>query len=377
MSITVGSISAAQLAAYSAGKPSLLARNALANYAGQNAVDVTNGIGPETGVSAVWRTCLGTYMSPTPINTVSYTDNGQNPLRAFDYSLSAFTGSWRGYGTTSAVWGGGMALTCVVDPTVPIDTIIIANHNFKEIAEVTGGDVMVDVWFDDTNTFANALVDKNAAVLWRPTTPHPTGFSAFTKERLVCFDLGADRLVDGVEAGFLGHNYQYTGVSYAQIRVMIAAGTSSVSMPAPQIGEIFMGPRRQLSRFPGFTTWNNDEIESVVGEFTSKGGVKTRYGLSMGQSVYSPNWTTGGAEDEGTEDLHGLNDLKTLEDFWADCKYGGRPFFFIPDPLNARNVAPFCRVVDADFPATLVGGLTEREVSFDFEELSPYVRGET
>ena len=384
MALTVTTLSTNLQNAYTAGKPILLSKNILA---GQETSDVTGGTGPETAISAVWRNGRAKdALLPEDINATvlsDVTDLAQCPLRAFDYNLSGLTGPWASAFNSTSISDGSPAsyLFCRGDQTQSFDSVVLANHNFVDIQSAileqdSSAVLFVEVYASDVNTFAGGPTNTRKLVRWEPgVTP---GLSSFTDERLVCLDLGTSgSQLGGYPSGYLGKFNVISGAEFFQL--VIGVNSTSVSfIPSPQIGELFIGPRRQLSRNPTFESWlDGPDIESDVSEFTSRSGIKTRYGIALGKSIYSPTFTPNGDAVQGTTDLYSLDDLATLEQFWEDTKYGANGFFLIPEPSASPTVdAPFCITTDAFFPAQMQGGLTDREVSFEFEELPPYTREE-
>lgn len=380
MALTVTTLSANLQSAYSAGKPILLSKNILA---GQETSDVTGGTGPETTISAVWRNGRAKdALLPEDINASvlsDVTDLAQCPLRAFDSNLAGLTAPW---GSSFQSDAPASYLFCRGDQTQSFDSVVIANHNFVDIQTAINeqdatAKLFVEVYASDANTFAGGTSNTRKLVRWESgTTP---GFSGFTSKRLVCLDLGTSGShLGGYAAGYQGKYDVITGAAFFQL--VIGVDSTNVSyIPSPQLGEFFIGPRRQLSRNPTFETWlDGPDIESDVTEFTSRSGIKTRYGISLGKSVYTPIFTPEGDAVQGTTDLYSLDDLATLEQFWQDTNYGANGFFLIPEPSASPTVnAPFCVTLDAFFPAEMQGGLTDRQVSFEFEELPPYTREET
>jgi hypothetical protein len=378
VAITVSTVSAGQLDAYNADKPILLSKNILAGIT----LDGTGGSGPEFGLSAVWRGgYVTTPTTPWPMDSDGRTDLAQCPLRAFDYNLAGLTSPWRAPSITIGLKPLAV-LFCRTYATETADSVIIANHNFEELSRFvttnwSGASLYVEVWMSTTQAFGAGTYEK--LVRWEPgVTP---GFSAFTKKRLVCLDLGEDgsSTAYATNAGFLGKYSSYTGGTCFQIVIGVKPvyTATDVYLPSPSLGEVFIGPRRQLSRNPGLDTWTDTQtISSEIGQFTSKSGVQTRYGISTGQSIYNPAWTTIGDAEYGTTDLYSLNDLATLDSFWTDTNYGANGFFLVPKPKTAHTTAPFCHVTDTNFQAEMEGGLTDRKIAFEFNETPPYVRTE-
>jgi hypothetical protein len=87
-------------------------------------------------------------------------------------------------------------------------------------------------------------------------------------------------------------------------------------------------------------------------------------------------WNPSGDPDLGTKDLYNLDDLATLDELWKDISYGAEPFFFVPKPYSEPTQAYFTYAEEPEFLSSILGGLTEREVLFTLNELSPYVSSE-
>lgn len=307
MAIVVTTLSAGVQSALAAGKPCLLSKNILA---GQATSDVTAGIGPETGISAVWRTGSGkAVLLPEALDATGNTDLAQSPLRAFDHNLAGLTAPWK---SADASNSPASILYFRADQTASCDSVVIANHNFKDLdafvkEENASAKLFVEVYAGETNAFGVGTYQK--LVRWEAgVTP---GFTAFTDERLVCLDLGTSGAqTGGSPSGYLGKYYSYTNAPYFQLVVGVddtSSGGTTTQLAAPVIGEVFIGPRRQLSRNPTYETWDDTNISSTVAQFSSDAGVQTRYGISLGQSLYNPTFTPGGDASLGTTDLYSLD----------------------------------------------------------------------
>lgn len=346
MAVSVGTLSAGQTAALLADKPVLLANNLLeTGYA----MDVTAGAGPES-ISACWRSPSGSDALPIAIGAIwANSDPWQSPLKAFDRKINSFTAPI----SAPAVFPGKNkhCFIAIVTPNSEenaVDSLVIGAHNFAEIDPGSGAyPLQVHVYLSDDPTFATYVT----ILSWNVTVDH----------------LGETKRIVSL------HSNKFWGVRYVQVVVSLAAGAGF--LPAPQIGEIFLSSRKQLSRYPDEASWGREAVENTVGEHHAESGVTTRYSLSSGRSSISPKWSPGGDTLHGTEDLYGLNDLATFDSFWEETAYGSKPFFFIPHP-NAPQKAYFMYSEKMEFPSTVVGGLTDREVEFDFKEISPFVSSE-
>lgn len=350
MAVGVGTVSADKIAAYNANKPLLLGRNMLAN----STVDVTLGSGPET-ISACWR--RDTSLSTSPLSVTasgSVTNNSDrvaHPELACDRQLSGLASPYNKTARTHA-----LIFSCEFSNTIPIDSVIIANHNFAQIAGAgsSSSDLVVNVAVSDSKTFSSHEVIQS----W--TAP-------FTNERLVSIDLGNT-------GGGTGSYKSYTGVTYLQVYMY-----GSADIIGPQIGEVFAGPRRQLSRRPIFDTYDNDAVTNVIGIFTAKSGAQTQYGFSKGKEVQAPIFAPSGdaSTTPATTDLHNLDDYATLQSFWADIDYGTHCFFFLPNVSGKKDECFFMYANEMIFPSQMISGSTsDHEVDFAFTEIAPFYSSE-
>jgi len=347
MTVVISTVDANKITAYSANKPLLLAKNMLA---GQT-TDVTGGRGPET-ISACWR--RDTSLSSVPLNTTAAgtvsnnSDSFQHPLLACDRQLTGTSAPWYGSARTHA-----LIFACEFGTTTPIDSIVIANHNFAQIAGAgsIGSDLRVKVAISDTNSFTSYTLIQE----WE---------APFTNERLVSLDLGNALGASGAYAS-------YTKVNYLQVFMY---GTANIN--GPQIGEVFAGPRRQLSRTPLFDSYDADSTTNIIGSFVSKAGNETRYAFATGRETQAPIFNPSGDADLGTTDLYSLNDYATLKTFWADTDYGTHSFFFLPNVSGKPNECFFMYADDLVFPSKIISGLTDHEVDFAFTEVGPFYSSE-
>ena len=358
MAVIVGAITAGQSSALAADKPLLLSKNLLEGTYGY-ATDVTGGSGPET-ISACWRSTKASsdHLPMAVSDATANSDPWQSPTRAFDRKIGAFTAPFLADDAAGPTGTYSYYKHCFIarinTNTIdnPIDTIVIGSHNLNQLAATVGSTtypLLVTVHVSDTPDFST----YQQVVQWNMTLRS----SGFNNRRLV--------LVPVVT---------YYNVSYVQVVFSLASGGGSV-LPAPQIGEVFVGPRRQLSRRPDTESFDTDTTENVMGTFSSTSGVKSRYSISRGREIRAPKFYPSGDPLLGTTDLYGLDDLQTFEDFWKDIDYGAKPFFYIPHSLSSDD-AYFMYSERTEFPSTMLGGLTERELEYEFREVSPYLSSE-
>jgi hypothetical protein len=356
MAVTVGTITTAQNDAYSADKPVLLSKNLLEGTTG-SATDVTGGSGPES-ISACWRSTKASsdHLPMSVSAATANSDPWQSPTRAFDRNIGSFTAPFLSDDAVGPTGTHSYYKHCFIarintnTTDNPIDSIVIGSHNLNQIdvGSVTYP-FLVTVHFSDVADFSS----YQQVVQWNVTTR-----TNFINKRLVLLPSAS-----------------YTNVSYIQIVFSVASGGGAV-LPAPQIGEVFMGPRRQLSRRPDTESFDTDTTENVMGTFSSKGGVHSRYAISRGRAIRSPKFYPSGDPRLGTTDLYGLDDLQTFDTFWSDTDYGSKPFFYLPSPFTKADNAYFMYSERTEFPSAMLGGLTERELEYDLREVSPYLSSE-
>lgn len=347
MTIVASTVDSNKITAYNANKPLFLAKNMLADVT----TNVTGGTGPET-ISACWR--IDNSLSTSPLNTTASgtvsnnSDSFQHPLLACDHQLTGTSAPYVSSGRTHA-----LIFACEYSTTTPIDSIVIANHNFAEIAGAgsAGSDLRVKVAISTANNFTSHTIIQE----WE---------APFTKERLVSLDLGN-------ALGATGAYASYTKVRFLQVFMYGAA-----SINGPQIGEVFAGPRRQLSRMPLFDSYDTDSTSNMIGSFVSKAGNETRYSIASGREIQTPVFTPGGDADLGVTDLYTLNDYATLQSFWADTKYGTNPFFFLPNVSGKTGECFFMYADNLIFPSKIISGLADHEVDFAFTEIAPFYSSE-
>lgn len=170
----------------------------------------------------------------------------------------------------------------------------------------------------------------------------------------------------GADARLVGlSGTQYTGTGFG--RLVLTYGTS---VAAPQIGEIYIGQRRQLSRRPDQGGGYDDEPHGVdVDVFRARGRATKIYQHAGGFSDFSGAFTPTGA------DSHGLDDLATLRAIATDSDYLTEPVAWIDKPSSAPEFA--CVGVLSLGQGGLVAPYQDwqlRRVDFEFSESTPFAR---
>lgn len=183
------------------------------------------------------------------------------------------------------------------------DALAIVGHNFDELL----GNVTVRFGLADSSDFAT---NPRIIAEWGP--------GSFTSQRLVELDLS----INGTGGG--GDYARFTNVQYGYL-LIASTTTMGGANPRPQIGEIFLGRRRQLARKHNYPGDDKAKV-SIVDDFEADGGARGRYVKRRGQRDLTLTWTS----DE--QDTLGLNDIATWEALDVDLEDSTLPFFFLRDP---------------------------------------------
>ena len=207
-----------------------------------------------------------------------------------------------------------------------VDSVVILNHNFFTLALD-----YVTVSIADSSDFTTNYKQLAA-------------YAPIDNSRIVLLDLhhtGANPRL-------------YSGVRYIRIRIYKTASTF-----LPQLGEIFIGTRRQLKHHPKLPINDYDfGTESVI--FKSASGIQTQYVKNYGgrriDFVYSAYETAY---------------VSALRTFWqTDLVYGTHPFFYIDFPTTTPREAYWMCPTDSNLQQQLVDYI-EREFFLRAEEQGP------
>lgn len=174
------------------------------------------------------------------------------------------------------------------------DHCIIGGHNFGTIGGLT-----VSLEIANASTFATDLIELAS---WSPGS---------SNKRLVDLSLG-----HGVDAA----PNVYSSVRYLRIKTTGGSHT-------PQIGEIILGRRRQVTNRPRLP-YDPISADSEVADFESRSGITTRYTLNRGRVVLSPQFSTSATADR-----------TPFTSWWADCAQGTKPFVYIEEPQTTPGAA--------------------------------------
>ena len=187
--------------------------------------------------------------------------------------------------TTGTVWY--LMLDAGAAPA-DVDFAVIIGHNFSSVG-VT--EVLLQV--ADDNAFTSNLVTVATWV---------AGFTA----RLASFSLfhtGAAAL-------------RYTLGRYWRLKITMASGT-------PQVGELWLGRRRQMST-RALMGFDSSEEEARVADFTADDGSTIRYKLSAGQRVVDASFIIATA-----------GEVTTLDSWYTECDRLTEPTIYCEAPSSA------------------------------------------
>ena len=336
MAYSIGNKTAGEIAAFNDDAPIMAAQNAARSANEQ----------------AEWRVITGSHLAAGDWPAWSETDvsDATYPTRwAYDDHLHLTTQP-----EDQDPIVPGYSLLFDLGEAVDIDTIVIANHNFKAIEDEAGVDLRVKVIIANDGDFqfsGGNPSDVLEIASWDTFT---------TTERLIAFGLGPAHDDDTQDSNF----YRYSSVRYLQIAIY----DPSTSITAePLIGEVFIGRGRQISRSPD-TPFDDKHTRSTYIDFGSR-GPRSRYELMRGQQVMNPQWRPSGA------DGHGLDDVASFDSLWSDCDYGIRPVWFAPQPSSAPRKTYCGYHAGGDFSRPIQDH-TNRVLTFPHEEISPFVSSE-
>lgn len=336
MAYSIGNKTAGEIAAFNDDAPIMAAQNAARSANAQ----------------AEWRAITGTMIGDNDFPAWSDADvsDATYPTRwAYDDHLHLTTSP-----EDQDPIVDGYSLLFDLDESVDIDTIIIANHNFKAIEDEAGVSLAVSVKISDDGNFDGSGGNPSNLLeiaLWDSFT---------TTERLVAFGIGPAHYNDTQDSNF----YRYSSVRYLQIAIYDASGGYDLE---PLIGEVFIGRSRQISRSPD-TPFDDKHTRSSYIDFGSR-GPRSRYELMRGQQIMNPQWRPSGA------DGHGLDDVTSFDELWSDCDYGIRPVWFAPQPSSAPRKTYCGYHAGGDFSRPIQDH-TNRVLTFPHEEISPFVSSE-
>ena len=148
---------------------------------------------------------------------------------------------------------------------------------------------------------------------------------------------------------------RYTGAHYLRLRIL--TGASEI----PEIGELILGRRRQLSRKPNRPYDTAGPHLTMGAGFRSQSGVDTFYPHSRGQRIVRANLNPDTTADQAT-----------LRAAFSDSDYGTEPAIWIEQPDTAPEEFLVCTWggSDREFGLTHVGPY-EAETDIELFEQGP------
>ncbi|MEK0431764.1 MAG: hypothetical protein RL139_1568 [Gemmatimonadota bacterium] len=317
MAYAIGTLSAGNQSAYLADKPLFLGRNALAYY---NAAPQWR-----TGGSGTWAETDTTNSTwPTSLTYDRYQHIASRPAGS---SASLFY------------------LLLDLDSTAgeSIDSVAILGNNF---CSYSGNTVTVTIQIADDSTFSSNV---------RTIATWTCNYSALGSQRLTCWNLGPS-----------GGAYEvYTSLRYARLRIQGSTNFSSAT--PPEVSELILGRRRQMSAAPD-EPWDPYGFESDVIDHRGGTGVDTRYTRVEARRHLRPTWTP------SPSDRYSLDDAATVLALYRDTAHGTRPFLWCEAPYSSPFIAQWM-LASGGFSLPYVSVL-QKSFGLDMMEQAPTVESE-
>lgn len=319
MTVTFATIPPAETNARAADRPLLNAKNATAEIV----------VMPEWGSSEF-------------VSIASNTDlvaDGFPTLRAFD-GLPGHT--TKPTTTATQEFFFKMQLLGAFD----IDWFGIFGHNFDDIDE----DLTIELVFSDNADYSGTEgVDKHTV-----STVNVSAGSAAIKRPIIDLTL---------QGGALG--LRWSSVIYAQLKIMRDSGNFDANVP--QIGQLVLGRRRQLTRNP-FRPFDPKGLISRTRPFVSDDGSITDFVQAQGLAMLRPRWMPSASDDK-----FGLDDPDQFLQWFRECAYGTGPFQWIPDPETAPNIAYFMKMQRPALPMPFTEANIRNLSGMVFVEQPPFL----
>lgn len=151
---------------------------------------------------------------------------------------------------------------------------------------------------------------------------------------------------------------EYINVNNLRLEITGLAGTF-----IPEIGEVWLGSRRQMAQF-GLIPWDPATFESEIVDTVAKTGVVTRYEFHHGRAdttlVLNP------AADVDKDRVNG---------FWEDCNFGALPVLYVPQPGSQVDRAYVMHATPPRMEAPTVGPFEQR-MTIALRETAPFLSNE-
>lgn len=142
------------------------------------------------------------------------------------------------------------------------------------------------------------------------------------------------------------------------VRLKLTRGSNFTAVP--QIGELWLGPRRHLP-YKFDVELDDKRTRSEVVNTESRSGVITRYVLSRGRAVRS-----------GSMIIDAAADITTIDSFWEDIEQGTRPFLYMEQPTTSIHDVQLMSHQGGELDFPLVGPAFRR-FGLDMIECAPFV----
>jgi hypothetical protein len=357
MTITQEAIETKFTNAFNADKPCFIVKNILTG----------NGYSGQTNK---WYRQAGGALTPpdfTSAGSATLADNSVLPIRyTYDNRSSVFsspdlasesnTEFWALYAAKWETLVGASYSEYTQDWYA--DAVVIKAHGYGQgSAGMTAGlpsnTVDVDLVISDATNFAStySLMDKGVYADDTDSTRHPskTGVSRTTSE------------LTPAEGSY---RYKINGDSYFRMFLDLKGGGHWDT--APEIGEVFVGERIQMSRNQNQPYMTELSYADGSTNFESNNGDIVRYVRSKGQRRFELTFSPTG------DDSYGIDDVEQIKLLAKKTNQFTEPFMYVPKPSSEPNNAYFVMTEFADFNLEAVGPF-ERSVTLTLVELPPYV----
>jgi hypothetical protein len=154
---------------------------------------------------------------------------------------------------------------------------------------------------------------------------------------------------------------QYTSIRYVQIAVALAAGTWATP---PEVGEIYLGQRRQLAA-NFLEPYDEQPRGSIVQRPTPANHQRTPIKMATGFQDREGNYMA----VEGPDRLYGFDDAETIRGIYTDCDYGARAVAFWQSPGTDSDDFVIGHLNPLSAPYR---GWQDRNWNFGLEEQAPF-----
>jgi hypothetical protein len=336
MAYATGTVTAAEQAALTAGRPLFCGTNHVRNI--------------RTGTVALEWSASGSWADSAPAGASNRTSSVYPTTRAWDGHLYADTRPTGAEGTE----GSGVNERRVYYLLAELDESSLATHTIDLVmlrplnVSSWPGIATVQVQIADDNAFTSNLLT----------------IASFTGADLADRKLLDLNLTTGAGANLYG---RFTSVRYARLRISTTVTWGSVR---PQIGEWIMGRRRQLAHNPRIP---HDErpFSSVTSDFRAQSQATIRYVFARGASNKELALMP---QPSGT---YAIDEIAELRTWFAECDYGARSFLYYEPAVSGQTRNAYWMILDEPSLAMPLNGPLHRSVTLGMREQPPFTTGET